>query len=42
MPEERGGQVFQPREAVNRPGFDAAVFCEKDGHYAQAVTFGSA
>jgi hypothetical protein len=24
-------------EPVNRPGFDAAIFCEKDSDYAQAV-----
>lgn len=23
--------------SVNRPGFDAAIFCEKDSDYAQAV-----
>lgn len=30
-------QMMGSVEALNRPGFDAAIFCEKDSDYAQAV-----
>lgn len=38
----RNRQYMDKERTLNRPGFDAAVFCEKDGHYAQAVSFGRA